>query len=540
METREDTTYTIAGEEYRVLEGLTNLPASRTLLVEASRRRMHLRLISGGHAEEVEQRGRKLRELAAAGAGMVAPLEVGESDGLVYALRAWVDAEPFDAFARGFKFSPKRQEHPLNVGVKLCRAVEGLHHARLIHGALKNSNIFFERDGSAVVTDPVLVEDALKKADPRDDVRALGLLLCRLYTGKPELAIDGYTLMMLAKAKVPRQLLRVLWQAIHEEPSMRFPDAATLGRALREVPLPEYQRTVQVRALPDNIGPTGGLPNWLRNTAIVVGVLSLTAVASWFLGSNANFVGSRVAIPDSSLTSGTAAPPDASKGRSGVSVTDLRVGSGAILETGDYSRVRLLAQRVSQAGHRFKDWRGEAEVSLLLSPDGPQVAAVWQSLVGMREGGVRRIVIGPPESNELTGVRGGEAFRLPAGTVWEYEVEALATLPQPRSQVGIRIDTESKVIGAMVTDVVGEPARQAGLAPGDLISSIDGVEVGSGQHGMRLFRLLEPQVPVRLLVSRGGAELELTIVPLEAPPQGKPDRPPESGALWIGGDAVLP
>lgn len=273
----------LAGEEHRIVESLTNLPNMRTWLCESSGRRMHLRMMTGGSTDDVFERSQKIREVAT-GSGLVVPLETGEQDGQVYALRAWVDAEPFDAFSKRFRFSPKRQEHALNVGVKLSRAVEGLHHAGLSHGALKNANLFFQKDGSPIVTDPVLAGDAAMKVDPREDVRALGLILCRLYTGKPSLVINDYTLMMLAKARVPRQLLRVLWQAIHEDPGMRFPDAATLGRALREVPLPEYQRTVQVRALPDNLGPSDGMPAWLRNTAILVGIVGLIAFATWFLG----------------------------------------------------------------------------------------------------------------------------------------------------------------------------------------------------------------------------------------------------------------
>jgi formylglycine-generating enzyme required for sulfatase activity len=274
--------FEIAGQEYRIVQSLTNLPTMQTWLCEGSGRRIHLCMMSGSGANIVAERARKIRE-GASGSGLVVPLETGEQGGQVYVLRAWVDAEPFDVFAKRFRFAPKRQEHALNIGVKLCRAVEGLHNAGLVHGALKNSNVFFEKDGSPIVTDPLLSGDATKKCDPREDVRALGLLLCRLYSGKPELAINDYTLMMLARAKVSRQLIRVLWQAIHHEPSMRFPDASTLGRALREVPLPEYQRTVQVRALPDNVGPSDGLPTWLRNAALFVGVVGLIVLASWSL-----------------------------------------------------------------------------------------------------------------------------------------------------------------------------------------------------------------------------------------------------------------
>lgn len=193
-------------------------------------------------------------------------------------------AEPFESFARRFRFSPKRLEAALNIGVRLCRALEGLHHEGQVHGSLKNESVFFEKDGTPIIRDPIQLPEGAKRPDPRDDVRALGLLLCRLYTGKTELVINDYTLMMLGKARVPRQLLRVLWQAIHEEPSMRFPDAATLGRALREVPLPEYQRTVQVRALPDNVGPSSGIPVWLRNAAILVVTVGIIAAAAWMMG----------------------------------------------------------------------------------------------------------------------------------------------------------------------------------------------------------------------------------------------------------------
>jgi len=191
---------------------------------------------------------------------------------------------PFGEFARRFRFSPKRLENALNIGVRLCRAVEGLHQNGRAHGTLNNESVLFEKDGTPIINDPDQLAEGAKSPDPCDDVRALGLLLCRLYTGKPELVINDYTLMMLAKKKVPRQLLRVLWQAIHEEPSMRFADAATLGRALREVPLPEYQRTVQVRALPDNVGPSDGMPTWLRNAAIFVVTLGIISAGAWMMG----------------------------------------------------------------------------------------------------------------------------------------------------------------------------------------------------------------------------------------------------------------
>lgn len=87
-----------------------------------------------------------------------------------------------------------------------------------------------------------------------------------------------YPLIMLAKARVPRQLLHVVWQAIHEGPSLRYAVAATLRLAIREVSLSDYQRKVPVRALPDNVGHSSGMPMWLRNIAVVFGIVGLIAL----------------------------------------------------------------------------------------------------------------------------------------------------------------------------------------------------------------------------------------------------------------------
>jgi hypothetical protein len=92
-----------------------------------------------------------------------------------------------------------------------------------------------------------------------------------------------YPLIMLAKARVPRQLLQVVWQAIHEGPSLRYAVAATLRLAIREVSLSDYLRKVPVRALPDNVGHSSGMPMWLRNIAVVFGIVGLITLVSWFL-----------------------------------------------------------------------------------------------------------------------------------------------------------------------------------------------------------------------------------------------------------------
>ena len=201
---------------YKVVENLGGGALHDSILLESEGAKFVMRSYKVTHATEIENHWK--RYSAGTGASEFwGYLEFGTHDGRPSLLRRYVDAEPFDAFAKRFKFSPKRLESALNVGVKLCRGVESLHHSGRVHGALRSGNVFFDKDGSPIVTDPAFVDGASRPSDPREDVRALGLLLCRLYTGKPGLVINDYTLMVLAKAKVPRQLLRVLWQAIHED-----------------------------------------------------------------------------------------------------------------------------------------------------------------------------------------------------------------------------------------------------------------------------------------------------------------------------------
>lgn len=520
--------FSFSGNTYSVVRVLVDHPARSSYHVQAGDQHFHLRHLQGVAEKQLHERLARLRETQTS-PRHVLPSEVALDEENTYVLRPWVDQEPFELFVRRFRFAPKRLAEALNIGVQLCRAVEGLHHRSLAHGALKNSNVFLEKDRTPVVVDAALCMESSMAL--QDDVRSLGLLLCRILARDPDLEVSDRILMRLYKARVPKHLLRVLWQAIHDDPAMRFPDAATLGRALREVSLPEYKRTVDVRPLPEGAVPNGVAPA-IRNTALFVCGVGVVALGSWIFR-DGNGSATPFEIERNTSIVRTDAP-------TGVEVVDLRSGSGAALEQGDYARLRFLTQRVALDDHLYKDWSGEAEVAFVLSSEGPQVTAVWRSLLGMREGGVRRIVIGPPESDELTGILNGEAYELPAGTIWTYEVEALSTLPEPRSRIGIAIDTESTIVGALVTQVVGEPARRAGLAPDDLIKEVDGESVGSGEHAMRLLRRLEPHVPVTLTVSRAGAQLQLTITPEEAPDRTDRSLAAEAGALWIGGEVILP
>lgn len=84
------------------------------------------------------------------------------------------------------------------------------------------------------------------------------------------------------------------------------------------------------------------------------------------------------------------------------------------------------------------------------------------------------------------------------------------------SQLGVP-DQHTVVIAAVNDD---SPAQQAGLLPGDIVTSVSGIEVNSTDQ------LIETTyanlgVPLTLVIVRDGEEVEITVTPRVTPPEGE-------------------
>jgi formylglycine-generating enzyme required for sulfatase activity len=271
-------TITISGTPYQVIAQLADAPTHRAFRVESDGRSYFLKVFRQKAAVEFDKQVAALAKVKTAN-GLLLPIETGEFNDERFVLRKWVEGEDFDVYTRRFKFTPKHLDEALAVAEQLARAVAALHEQGTAHGRLKNENVFFDNDYDPVVTDPS------GAGDPRDDVRQIGLLLCRLYTRKPTLAINSRTLMELSNAKVPMNLLKVLWQAIQDEPSQRFKDAATLATALKEVPLKDHEKTVDVRAVSKAQGLKEGVDPRLKWGLAVVILIAAAGGGTLFFAS---------------------------------------------------------------------------------------------------------------------------------------------------------------------------------------------------------------------------------------------------------------
>jgi len=227
----------------------------------------------------------------------------GVFDDRRYLLRRWIEAEPFNSFARRRILDPRDPSAGIAVGQAICRNVAS---RGLVHGRLTNSNIFFGAEGAPILVDPLFGAPTASTlllstqrpgwrgnvapeqyraggaTDKRTDVWLLGLLLSRLYSGKPDLVANQRILIELRSANLPMNLIKVLWHSLQEESSGRFADADTLATALAEITLAEHQRTVYVRqTLPEAIGPRPVISPTIRNIAIFALTIAIVGGLSW-------------------------------------------------------------------------------------------------------------------------------------------------------------------------------------------------------------------------------------------------------------------
>jgi C-terminal processing protease CtpA/Prc len=94
---------------------------------------------------------------------------------------------------------------------------------------------------------------------------------------------------------------------------------------------------------------------------------------------------------------------------------------------------------------------------------------------------------------ETTTVSGGGGFRVRLGTVPDYSAE---------------------VEGVRLEDVrPGSPAEKGGLKPGDILVEFDGKSIRSVQEYSAVLGTAQPNVPVKIVVLRGGKRVELTVTP---------------------------
>ncbi|MCO5168399.1 MAG: serine/threonine-protein kinase [Planctomycetes bacterium] len=222
-------------------------------------------------AQATARFGREVRTLASVRHPNVVGLHeagVRPEDGAPWFAMDLVEGEPLDrVLARG----PLPLDRALALMIGVCRGVEALHAAGVVHRDLKPQNVIVAADGRPVVIDLGLALDpdeaerltlsgALvgtphymapeqlggRGVSPRTDVHALGLLLYEVVTGEPALGADSSSVhqvigAVLARSRptpstrdptLPDDLDAVCRRAAALDPADRHADAGALAAAL--------------------------------------------------------------------------------------------------------------------------------------------------------------------------------------------------------------------------------------------------------------------------------------------------------------------
>ncbi|NLP03320.1 MAG: Do family serine endopeptidase [Fibrobacter sp.] len=147
--------------------------------------------------------------------------------------------------------------------------------------------------------------------------------------------------------------------------------------------------------------------------------------------------------------------------------------------------------------------------------------------------GINTMIITP------SGAFAGVGFAIPINTAAKDAQDLIRTGTVTRGYIGVNIQDLNESAadalglkstrGALVSDVVkGEPADKAGLKRGDVVLTINGKEVESGNGLRNIVASFRPGQTVPLTVMRGGKEVKLKITIAERKSTGTVKPPKQS------------
>ncbi|MET9386929.1 serine/threonine-protein kinase [Streptomyces sp. NPDC002928] len=260
-------------------------------------------LLAGGGSHGTEARARFLREARITARlqhpNIVTIHDLGETDTgdnrAPFLVMELVRGEGLDAkLRRGVVTLPEAARW----GIQICDALADAHDAGIMHRDIKPSNILVTPSGAVKVldfgvaraADPYATADRLTQTgfivgtppymapeqargfpEPRSDLYALGCLLFELITGQlPFRAPDtvGYLSAHLTQAPptpssvstgIPPAWDSLVLSLLRKDPDERYPNAATLSQALRQLDHPHVPTTAGPSRIPPHMEPRAAL-----------------------------------------------------------------------------------------------------------------------------------------------------------------------------------------------------------------------------------------------------------------------------------------
>ena len=252
--------------------------------------------------------------------------DVGEADGQVYFVMAFVDGKTLTGLIRAGELGAVRA---VNLAIQIGEGLQEAHDKRIVHRDIKSANIMVTQKGRAKILDFGIAKDLStgeagrsklilgtpsymspeqtieQRVDQRSDIWSLGVVLYEMLTGKLPFrgeyeAAVVYSILHedpapvgAGAADIPADLEKIIAMALEKKPKDRYQTAADMLLALKAVNLQMGTRGVPAATTMDL--PAEARAPSKRWTWVTSALVFLVALGFWFASSVEFDFGTRLA-----------------------------------------------------------------------------------------------------------------------------------------------------------------------------------------------------------------------------------------------------
>ena len=281
------------------------------------KRTVALKFLPPGYVDDDDRRAHFMQEARAAAGldhpGICTVYDVGEADGQVYLVMAFVDGKTLTELIREGDLGAVRA---VNLAIQIGEGLQEAHDKKIVHRDIKSANIMVTQKGQAKILDFGIAKDLSsgdagrsklvfgtpsymspeqtteERVDQRSDIWSLGVVLYEMLTG--ELPFRGeyeaavvYSIlheepapMKTGAEDVPADLKKIIGNAFEKKPKDRYQTVTDMVLALQAVSMQmgTQQSTVTSASLAP---PPPRTLSW-KWPAIAAAVAALAGLGFWF------------------------------------------------------------------------------------------------------------------------------------------------------------------------------------------------------------------------------------------------------------------
>jgi serine/threonine-protein kinase len=272
--------------QYRILEWVGAGGLGETCRARDTRlgRTVALTIVSDEIVNSPDRRSRFIEDARRAAAlshpNIAALYEVGEEDGLVFLAKEFVPGQSLASIIGSHALNTRRA---IDYATQIADALADAHAAGTAHGGLKAERIIITPKGNAKIPDFGFASWLGKDNTPDEagDLRALGVVLFHMLTGKPPVPGWPAPAPSTINRSLPREIDAIAGKLLSTEASTGYESAASVAAELRSMSalLDVGAKTVTAQPVMHPRAPEPARRGWIF--AVVTVALVVVAALIW-------------------------------------------------------------------------------------------------------------------------------------------------------------------------------------------------------------------------------------------------------------------